>query len=197
MGEVYRHRRLKWGHPQAGRALPRMRARRRGWRSGFGLAVFAFVASAMGFASLFGSLDTPLASLTDTAPRPLLSAPVPTAEPGMTQSFALCRSGADTDCVVDGDTFRVGDIIVRIADIDTPETRDARCAAERARGEEAKHRLRALLNAGPFTLGSYPRDEDTYGRKLRIVERDGRSIGMMLVAEGLAREWDGRRHPWC
>ena len=41
------------------------------------------------------------------------------------------------------------------------------------------------------------RDEDQYGRKLRLVTRNGQSIGMMLVAEGLAREWDGTRHPWC
>jgi micrococcal nuclease len=41
------------------------------------------------------------------------------------------------------------------------------------------------------------RDEDRYGRKLRVVVRDGRSIGDMLVAEGLARAWTGRREPRC
>jgi hypothetical protein len=27
--------------------------------------------------------------------------------------------------------------------------------------------------------------------------RNGRSLGAMLVDEGLARRWDGARHPWC
>ena len=35
------------------------------------------------------------------------------------------------------------------------------------------------------------------GRALRVVTRGGESIGGMLVAEGLARRWDGARHPWC
>jgi micrococcal nuclease len=41
------------------------------------------------------------------------------------------------------------------------------------------------------------RDEDRYGRKLRTIERDGRSLGDVLVAEGLARPWDGARRSWC
>jgi len=55
-----------------------------------------------------------------------------------------------------------------------------------------------LLNDGPFELQSFQsRDTDRYGRKLRIVIRDGVSIGERLVAEGLARRWTGRRMPWC
>ena len=57
--------------------------------------------------------------------------------------------------------------------------------------------MHQLLNAGAFELQPYERDEDQYGRKLRIVTRDGRSLGQILVAEGLARTWDGARHPWC
>jgi endonuclease YncB( thermonuclease family) len=41
------------------------------------------------------------------------------------------------------------------------------------------------------------RDEDRYGRKLRVVQRDGRSIADTLIAEGLARRWDGARRSWC
>jgi endonuclease YncB( thermonuclease family) len=36
-----------------------------------------------------------------------------------------------------------------------------------------------------------------YGRKLRILVRNGRSLGDTLVAEGLARRWDGARRSWC
>lgn len=53
------------------------------------------------------------------------------------------------------------------------------------------------MNAGPFQLASVDSDEDRYGRKLRVLVRRGRSLGDQLVAEGLARNWDGRRHPWC
>lgn len=100
--------------------------------------------------------------------------------------------------VVDGDTFWIGGDKVRIADIDTPETHPPRCADEAERGERATRRLAALLNEGPFELQPIAgRDVDRYGRKLRIVTRNGRSLGDVLVAEGLARTWTGRREPWC
>lgn len=59
--------------------------------------------------------------------------------------------------------------------------------------------MRTLLAAGAFQLSPLAsgRDEDRYGRKLRIVTRGGRSLGDLLVAEGLARTWSGRREPWC
>lgn len=121
------------------------------------------------------------------------------AAPGAAVSirFHQCAGASDTNCVIDGDTVRFSGMTVRIADIDTPETRDYGCASEKALGDRATRRMRELLNAGPFTVGGYPRDEDVYGRKLRILTRDGVSLGEMLVAEGLARKWDGARHPWC
>lgn len=98
--------------------------------------------------------------------------------------------------VIDGDTFDYGGERIRIADIDTPEVR-GRCPEERAQAALATQRLRTLLAAGPFELVRNGRDRDRYGRKLRVVVRDGRSIGDTLVAEGLARTWTGRREPWC
>ncbi|WP_174391617.1 thermonuclease family protein [Sphingobium ummariense] len=111
--------------------------------------------------------------------------------------FGLCHSGGGANCVVDGDTFWFRGEKVRIADIDTPETHGPRCAAEGALGARATERLHVLLNAGPFSLESIDRETDRYGRTLRVVTRGGQSIGGMLVAEGLARDWDGSRHPWC
>lgn len=60
-------------------------------------------------------------------------------------------------------------------------------------------RLEELLAAGSVALVPAPdgRDSDRYGRKLRIVLVNGRSVGETLVAEGLAREYAGRRRPWC
>lgn len=100
--------------------------------------------------------------------------------------------------VIDGDTFDYGGMRVRIANIETPEV-DGRCASEVALAARATRRMRALLAAGPFELHplSGGRDVDRYGRKLRIVTRGGQSLGDVLVAEGLARTWTGRREPWC
>ena len=111
--------------------------------------------------------------------------------------FGLCHSGGGTNCVVDGDTFWFQGEKYRIADIDTPETHPARCAEEAALGEAATDRLQQWLNAGAFTLESAARDADRYGRKLRVPTRGGESVGSVLVDEGLARPWEGRRRPWC
>ncbi len=113
------------------------------------------------------------------------------------RSFPICAGGARVTCVVDGDTFWLDGVKIRIADINTPEIGSPQCAAEAALGQQATQKLRQLLNGGDFSLARIDRDEDQYGRKLRIVLRDGQSIGDMLVAEGLAHEWRGRRESWC
>lgn len=127
----------------------------------------------------------------------------PFAQGGMTPQ-SLVGSPASTRVqpaairVIDGDTFDYRGVRVRVADIDTPEV-DGRCPRETALAARATRRMRALLAQGPFELHRLPngRDEDRYGRKLRIVTRGGRSLGDQLVAEGLARTWTGRRQPWC
>lgn len=100
--------------------------------------------------------------------------------------------------IVDGDTFVLAGERIRIADIDTPEVH-GRCPYETALAARATARMRQLLAQGDFELHPPPsgRDEDRYGRKLRIVTRAGRSLGDVLVAEGLARTWSGRREGWC
>jgi micrococcal nuclease len=133
--------------------------------------------------------------LTSKAPISVMQSP--TAISGTARMFALCHVGGGTNCVVDGDTFWMDGQKIRIADIDTPETHPPRCPEEATLGAQATQRLQALLNAGPVTLESIERDTDKYGRALRIVTRDGQSLGAVLVAEGLARSWDGARHPWC
>ena len=102
-----------------------------------------------------------------------------------------------TTCVVDGDTFWLKGTKIRIADVNTPEISAPQCAAERALGERATERLIALLNAGGFSLLAIDRDEDSYGRKLRIVTRGGESLGRILVDEGLAEFWTDSRRNWC
>ncbi|MBX3565953.1 MAG: thermonuclease family protein [Sphingomonas sp.] len=124
-------------------------------------------------------------------------APHGAAETAAARTFGFCHSGGGIDCVVDGDTFWMDGTKIRVADIDAPETHPPRCAEEERLGNAATQRLRALLNAGPVTLVTADRDTDQYGRALRIVTRDGKSLGAQLVSEGLARRWTGRRQPWC
>jgi len=101
--------------------------------------------------------------------------------------------------VVDGDTIWLEGVKIRVADIDAPETHPPRCTVEANLGTRATQRLQELVNAGPFEVQQAPdgRDEDRYGRKLRVLVRDGQSLGDVLVSEGLVRRWTGRREPWC
>lgn len=118
-----------------------------------------------------------------------------------TAHFALCDGPVRVTCVVDGDTIWYHGEKIRIADINAPEVSEPDCASEAALGARATDRLLALLNQGPFTLAANSdgsgRDHDKYGRALRVVTRDGASLGETLVDEGLAEEWKGYRGSWC
>ena len=112
-------------------------------------------------------------------------------------SFTLCHTGGGTNCVVDGDTIWYQNNKIRIADIDTPETHPPGCSREAELGEAATNKLNSLLNAGTFSIERIDRDADRFGRQLRILTRDGESIGGMLVEAGLARWYEGGRQAWC
>ena len=111
--------------------------------------------------------------------------------------FGVCSGPVRVSCVVDGDTLWVEGTKIRIADIDTPEVSNPQCGAERILGLQATARLVELINQAPFEIAPYERDQDVYGRALRILQRNGRSLGGMLVNEGLAHRWDGARRSWC
>lgn len=164
-------------------------------RSGIGLWL-ALVASGAFVGTLAALQLAPglPASATDIAPRQMVAQ---AASDRLEARFGFCHSVGGTNCVVDGDTFWFAGEKYRIADIDTPETHPARCAEEAALGAAATDRLQNWLNAGAFSLESVDRDADRYGRKLRIVTRGGTSVGSVLVADGLARPWEGQRRPWC
>jgi len=167
-----------------GRPRRRHRDRRPGFRPGWadGLLFLLGGAAALGVCFELGAVRwEPLGAPGAEASR---RAPLGAVHP------ALVR-------IVDGDTFDVDGTRIRIADIDTPEVH-SRCAEERRLAALATERMEALLGEGPFELSPIPgRDEDVYGRKLRIVSRSGRSLGDVLVAEGLAHPWVGHKLPWC
>lgn len=113
------------------------------------------------------------------------------------ESFGLCHTGGGTNCVVDGDTIWFQGQNIRIADIDAPETHDWHCPTEKALGDKATARLHELVNSGPITLQPIDRDQDVYGRKLRLVFVNGQSVGRTLVSEGVAHRYVRGKLPWC
>ena len=113
-------------------------------------------------------------------------------------AFTLCRHGYPDNCVIDGDTIRYHGMKIRLADIDASETYESKCSSELALGQRAMDRFLELINAGSFeVVATGGHDMDSYGRKLRLIERGGHSLGAILVSEGLARRWDGSRRSWC
>ena len=117
--------------------------------------------------------------------------------------FTRCGRGRGYYCVVDGDTFKLGDRAVRVVGIDTAE-REAECAAEAVQAEASTEALQGWLNRGPFRM-THRLDEpiDRYGRSLRTVYRlrpDGSEdrLADFMRAEGGARGyWGGGRGEWC
>ncbi|MBW8319298.1 MAG: thermonuclease family protein [Arenimonas sp.] len=101
--------------------------------------------------------------------------------------------------VIDGDTVVIGVETIRILNIDTPEIRHAQCDAERRLGLVAKRRLEVLLSTGEPLVrrGDKGRMTDKYGRTLAVLSVGNRDLGDILIAEGLARRWTGKRQPWC
>lgn len=103
--------------------------------------------------------------------------------------------------VTDGDTLRIDGRPHRIANIDAPELRHAQCDAERRLAMVAKLRLAELLASGRMevTVGdpATGRTFDRYDRILATISVDGKDVGAILIAEGLARPWEGRRRSWC
>ena len=117
--------------------------------------------------------------------------------PASAGEMPICSGPKRLTCVVDGDTFWLSGTKIRIAGIDAPELSKPQCKSERTLAEKATIRLQALLSNGDIRLSSDRRDEDKFGRKLRFVSAGNQSVGETLVAEGLARAWDGSRHSWC
>jgi endonuclease YncB( thermonuclease family) len=98
--------------------------------------------------------------------------------------------------VVDGDTIHRGGERIRIIGLDAPETRRAKCEAERRLGYLAKARLVEIINSGKMRIRRMGKDR--YGRTLARVRVSGRNVADILVKEGYARPyWGGKRMSWC
>lgn len=118
--------------------------------------------------------------------------------------FTRCGRGRGFACVIDGDTFRLGDRRIRIADINAPELASPRCPEEKRLAEQSADRLLELLNQGEFVMVANRFDRtDRYGRELRSLSRslpggEQQSIGGELTEVGLAHPYLGPLEPgWC
>ena len=112
--------------------------------------------------------------------------------------FTACSGGNAPACVIDGDTFRLGDRTIRITGIDAPEIAKPLCPAEAELGRRSAERLLALLNQGPFDMVAHRlQREDRHGRSLMVLRRHGDSIGSQLIDEGLAHRYTGFKISWC
>lgn len=126
---------------------------------------------------------------------PLFAAAIAFCVPAVAADLSRCQPGPRDNCVVDGDTIWLKGEKIRLAGIDTPELDGARCRQEREMAEAATERLVALLAGGPVVI--QPQGKDRYGRTLAVISVGGDDVGGILVAEGLARPWAGKRQPWC
>jgi endonuclease YncB( thermonuclease family) len=99
---------------------------------------------------------------------------------------------------VDGDTIWQNGIKMRMLDIDTPETFGAACGNEREIGEAAKKRLIVLMSQGYRIDNSGEKDRTSDRRDLvRVILKDGRDAGRVLISEGLAQKWPNNGNRWC
>jgi micrococcal nuclease len=111
--------------------------------------------------------------------------------------------------VIDGDTIEARipiwlgqEIItkVRLRGIDAPEIAGA-CGAERQQAEAARDRLAMLIAGGPVTLTEIGPDKyagRVVARLMTGAPEHFVDAGALLVSEGLARRYNGkRRDSWC
>jgi len=163
------------------RRAPSFKPTRRGIRRALWLVPILAIAGAL----LDPSLIAPIGPLAAPAER-------------VKASFTPCGPGRGPACVIDGDTFKLGDRKIRITGIDAPELAEPRCPEESALARRAADRLRALLNEGRFDMIAHRlQRQDRHGRDLMIVERNGVSIGGQLIEEGLAHRYIGAKRSWC
>ncbi|MBL9045961.1 MAG: thermonuclease family protein [Tabrizicola sp.] len=110
-------------------------------------------------------------------------------------------SAVDGDTVkCDGQNLRdMGDGAPFVSGYDTPEIgKNANCDRENALGKKAKRRMAELLRTPGLTIEDSGKI-DRYDRPLVVLRLpDGRTIGSVMLAEGLAVEWrPGGDFDWC
>ena len=116
----------------------------------------------------------------------------------MTCAVLLAVDGDTVKC--DGQNLRpMGDGAPFVSGFDAPEIgRFADCPEEHRLGVRAFARMSELLQL-PGLVVEESREIDRFGRPLVVLRLpDGRTLGSILIAEGLAVEWTpDYRASWC
>lgn len=132
------------------------------------------------------------------AARPAVADAGPLTGENFSSKFYFCGTSGLDNCVMSGDTFWYRKTKVVLADIAAPRTEGAACQQERDRGFAAKVRLKDLLSSGRFDLETLKTaGSGAAPGVLRVATRDGRSLGSILVSEGLAKPRMARQQGWC
>ena len=155
---------------------PRMTREQEMWLAITGIVLFAMAIAVVTLG--FSALTQPDGSAAAVAKAP---------------QFGDCDDGPD--CVIDGETIRVGGETVKIAGMEAPKTRTARCADEEEAGVKAIGELRKLLNSGKVTTAGEVRGPGGEVRTRVLV--NGRDLGAAMVAAGVASEPGSVQGGWC
>lgn len=123
---------------------------------------------------------------------------------GLVLSAALVLPTAGGLHVVDGDTVDLGYRVelvrnrYRLAGMDAPEIRSARCASEKEAGKRAMAVLEAAVSSEPSAIRPVKR-RDKYSRRVAVLALSGEDVAKRAEREGWARAYDGRsrRGSWC
>lgn len=185
----YRRRRLPW------------QLRSLGYRFGRKLTLWAVLMVIAGLHQLFADVQLPAFTVL-----PEVTAPE-------TSPSAHASAVAGSIRVIDGDTVEVRGEHYRLVGLNTPETFEARCAAELELGTRAKERLKQLLSSGAPALVKVPcacppgtegTERCNFGRSCGVLSVNGRDVADTLVAEGLAVAFHcgttscpRMPRPWC
>lgn len=118
----------------------------------------------------------------------------------VTLDFALCAApGFTPNCVVDGDTIRIGERRIRLTGFDAPEI-EGTCQRESELALAARDEFHRWLARGPFELdGGTEPARDQYGRELRAARRGDEYLAEVMIERGLARDngWGAGAANWC
>ena len=137
------------------------------------------------------------------APYPLRLTPFASAAAAL---WALNTYDAKVVEVVDGDNIKVIVAIwidnqitpsIRLRGIDTPE-KNGKCPREIELAEQAKALTAMMVAIGRVRLSNV--GPDKYNRRYLadVTLRDGRKLSAVLISEGLARRYNGKKKSdWC
>lgn len=133
-----------------------------------------------------------------------LNEEVKTDIPKINWEFCKGKREKQSECVVDGDTIRIGYKNYRLKGLDTPEKR-SKCQEEKRLAIQASNmtlnelnnakEIQMIVNIDKLTKTVI---SDKYGRPMLQLNIDGNDLSKKLIDKGLAKEYQGKtKEKWC